>query len=322
MLYLSSILVPLDGSGFAEQALPHAIQLVRAWRSKLRLASVHVPASSWDPGREFSMVDPQLDQQLRDRELAYLSGIAKRIIDEHDFDVECAVLDGAVADALETYVAQTRTDLIVLTSHGRGGLGRVVLGNVADQLIRRLEVPILAIRPVDGAIRPPLRRILVPLDGSALADSIMEQAKMFARVTRAELMLAMIMQPVPVLLPPFVWPPVQLLEPPEQREHAGRLYLDLWKQQLTEEGFAVQTRVRTARKVAKEILQLVKDEECGMLAIATHGAGGLDRIMLGSVTDQVLRHSEVPVLVLRPGLADRPEATPGRGMRTKRPITN
>ena len=74
----------------------------------------------------------------------------------------------------------------------------------------------------------------------------------------------------------------------------------MWKKQLSREGFVVEIRVRTAKRVARELLQLAKDEECSMVAMATHGWGGLDRMMLGSVTDQVLRHTDVPVLVLRP----------------------
>jgi nucleotide-binding universal stress UspA family protein len=299
--YLTSILVSLDGSAYAEQALPLATGLVRMWGSRLRLVSVHTPATTWNAGGEFPLVDHDLDQQLREQEQSYLTEVAARITADGDLDIECTVLDGRVAEAIVNFVQQTRTDMVVLTSHGRGGLGRIVLGNTADQLVRRLEVPVLVVRAGQDAQQGP-HRILVPLDGSALSDSIMEQAKTVARVTRSELLLAMILQPLPILLPPFLWPPEKLTEPRELRERAGRTYLELWKKQLAGEGFAVQSRVRTARKVAKEILQLVKDEECGMIAMATHGASGLDRVMLGSVTDQVLRHAQVPVLVLRPVL--------------------
>lgn len=307
MQYLASILVPLDGSLDAEQALPLATQLVRSWGSTLRLVSVHLPAITWNPGVEFPLVTPDLDQELREQDMRYLKGVAARITSEGDVDIECTVLDGPVAEAIDHHIHDTCTDLVVMTSHGRGGLGRLVLGNTADQLVRRLEVPVLVIRATKD-LRPVAEqhRILVPLDGSALSDSIMEQVKAIARATRSELMLAMIMQPLPVLLPPFVWPPEKLTESPEVRERAGQMYLELWKQQLTGEGFVVQARVRTARKVAKEILQLAHDEGCSLIAMATHGASGLDRMMLGSVTDLVLRRAEVPVLVLRPVMADCP----------------
>jgi nucleotide-binding universal stress UspA family protein len=80
------------------------------------------------------------------------------------------------------------------------------------------------------------------------------------------------------------------------------------KQELRAEGLVVQSRVRTARKVAREILGTARTEECSMVALATHGASGLDRVMLGSVADQVVRHADLPVLVLRPEVLETEEA--------------
>ena len=146
MLYLSSVLVPLDGSSVAEQALPLATQLVKSWGAKLRLVSVHPQVAAY-PAMEGGLLDPELDRQLRERELGYLQEVAKRIAHRNGLDIECAVLEGVTADSLEDYVKRTRTDLVVMTSHARGGLGRLVLGNVADQLVRRLEVPVLVFPP-------------------------------------------------------------------------------------------------------------------------------------------------------------------------------
>ena len=306
---LSSILVPLDGSGFAEQALPLATELAQASGAALRLAYVHTPAASWDPGVEFSLFDPELEQQVRERELAYLDRLGHQLTQGGGLHVERALLNGTIAPALEDYVERTGTDLVIMTSHGRGGVGRMVLGNVADQLIHRLKVPVLVLRPEEmkKARKEEYghRRILVPLDGSELAASILDEAKAFARMTRSELLLLMVVQPVPVLLPPFIWPPERLVATPEDRELAARKYLETLKKQLRDERFLVQSRVRTARKVAPEILRVARDEECSMVALATHGASGLDRMMLGSVADQIVRHADVPVLVLRPTIAEQ-----------------
>ena len=308
MLQLSSILVPLDGSSFAEQALPFARQLALASGASLRLAYAHTPATTGDPGVEFRLFDPK-EEQVRQNELAYLETMAKRLTNGGGLHVECALLKGTTAPALEDYVERTGTDLVVMTSHGRGGIGRLMLGNVADQLVRRLNVPVLVIRPGEKAspAESQRRRILVPLDGSPLAESIMEEAKTFARITESELMLVMIVLPLPILLPPYAWPPETLTQSPEHRELAARQYLEAVMKQLKNEGLAVQSRVRTARKVTREILQVAKDEECNMVAMATHGSSGLDRMMLGSVADQVVRHADIPVLLLRPQLAEQAE---------------
>lgn len=308
---LTAITVPLDGSSFAEQALPLAVELAKAARASLRLAYVHTPTAAWDPGVEFSLFDPELEQQVRERELAYLDRMAHQIAPDGGLRIEPVLLDGTIASALEEFIASSRTDLVVMTSHGRGGIGRLLLGNVADQLILRLRVPVLVVRPEEMKKARPVeygrRRILVPLDGSHLSASIVEEAVAFARLTRSELMLAMVIQPIPVLIPPFLWPPERLVASPEERELEARRYLEAVKKELREEGLIVQSRVRSARKVAPEILRVAKDEECHMIALATHGASGLDRAMLGSIADQVVRHADIPVLVLRPEVATVPE---------------
>ena len=313
MLRLSGITVPLDGSAFAEQALPLAVELAQASHASLKLAYVHTPAAAWDPGVEFSLFDPELEQQVREREMAYLDRVAHQLDWGAGLHIERVLLNGTIASALEDYVARSGTDLVVMTSHGRGGVSRMLLGNVADQLILKLRVPVLVVRPEEMKQAHPEeyghRRVLVPLDGSPLAASILEQARAFAWMTRSELLLLMVVQPIPVLLPPFLWPPEKLLESPEQRELAARRYLETLKKELRSEGIMVQSRVRTARKVAREILHTARAEECSMIAMATHGASGLDRVMLGSIADQVVRHADMPVLVLRPEIAETEEET-------------
>ena len=92
LLQLSSILVPLDGSSFAEQALPLATQLAKGSNAKLRLALVHSPATNWDPGVEFSLFDPEMERQVRERELWYLEAVARRLTNGDGLDVECVLL--------------------------------------------------------------------------------------------------------------------------------------------------------------------------------------------------------------------------------------
>ena len=311
MLQFASILVPLDGSSFAEQALPLARQLAVASSACLRLAYVHTPSASWDPGVEFSLFDPEIEKQVRERELSYLQALARRLTNGGGLHVECALLNGSIAESLEEYVARTGTDLVVMTSHGRGGVGRMVLGNVADQLVHRLHVPVLVLRPEEKKRaprpEPEHRRILVPLDGSELAASILDEAVTFARLTGSELMLLSVVQPPPVLVPPFVWQPEALLESPEHRELSVRRYLETVKERVRQEGLTVQSRVHKARKVAREILNVARDEDCSFIALATHGASGPDRLILGSVADQVVRHADVPVLILRPTVTDESE---------------
>jgi nucleotide-binding universal stress UspA family protein len=158
------------------------------------------------------------------------------------------------------------------------------------------------VHPVhDRAIVPPgIRRILVPLDGSRLSASILDQARTVALTNTAELVLAMIVEPLPTMVPPVPYP---LGVPPvseEARMLEDQRYLDAVRVRLEDEGLQVETRVLVGRNVAKQITEVAVRERCDLITMATHGAGGLDRLLMGSVTDRVIRRSSVPVLVLRP----------------------
>jgi nucleotide-binding universal stress UspA family protein len=217
-------------------------------------------------------------------------------------EVKHRVLDGDVPAAIEEFAAAQGVDLVVMTTHGHSGITRLWLGSIADKLIRRLSIPVLVVRPVhDRAIVPPrFRRILVPLDGSRLSASILDQARTLALSNAAELVLAMIVEPLPPLVPPVPYP---LVVPPvseEARMLEDQRYLDAVQTRLEDEGLQVETRVLVGRKVAKQITEVAVRERCDLIMMATHGAGGLDRLLMGSVTDQVVRGARVPVLVLRP----------------------
>ncbi|MGE0352976.1 MAG: universal stress protein [Gemmatimonadales bacterium] len=303
-----TILVPLDGSEFAEQALPLAERLARQTGANLHLLMVHVPIPGWYTAAEVAALSPTLEQEARQREELYLDGVASRLKRERGVPVSCSLLEGNVAAALSEYAVTIGADLVVMTTHGRSGLDRVWLGSIADKLIRRLTIPLLLVRPDETGkgVSPLLQRILVPMDGSALAESVLEKARAVARLTGAEFILGMIVEPVPVLLPTFPYPVEVSTESPEHRELAARRYLEKIKAQLRGEGFKVRTRVVLGDKAAKQIVEIAEEEKCDLIAIATHGAGGLDRLMFGSVTDRVVRSSQIPILVLHP--AGNPDA--------------
>src|SRR6185503_1656372 len=173
---IRSILVPLDGSLFAEQALPWALAIGRAARSKVRLVRVHERAVlpiSVEAARYFN----SMDQAVRRSERNYLREVAGRFRQSGGAGISTALLAGPVTDTLTHYVHDSRADLVVMTTHGRGPLQRVWLGSVADHLIRQLQVPVLLIKPREppstakGA--PAIKRMMVPLDGSPLAEAVL-----------------------------------------------------------------------------------------------------------------------------------------------------
>jgi nucleotide-binding universal stress UspA family protein len=320
MFHPTSILVPLDGSPIAEQALPIATELARTTGATLHLVTVHLQTNAWDPGMEFSIFSPDLDKQIRIQEEQYLDKLQQQLSAHRQLMVERQVIDGVTVDALVAHIQHTATSMVVMTSHGRGGLGRLLLGNVADSLIRQVGIPVLVVRPRKEARPAGTRnRILVPLDGSALSESVMDQAKLVARRLGLDMMLTTIVQPMPHIAPIFTWPIEAMLSSELDRKGQAQQHLEAWKVALERDGFRVQVQAQVGRKVARAILDLAEAEGCSMIAMSTHGAGGIDRMMFGSVTEQVLRHAEVPVLVLKPPFKEE-ESAPSRSLEHAAPV--
>jgi nucleotide-binding universal stress UspA family protein len=146
------------------------------------------------------------------------------------------------------------------------------------------------------------RRILVPLDGSPLAESALDQVEALDPRGASELFLTSVIQTMPPAITPWGFPPELMVETSEQREVQAREALQLMVNESRARGRAAHQRIRIGSKVAKEVLRVADQERCDLIAIASHGAGGIDRAMFGSVADQIVRHSHVPVLVLRPSL--------------------
>lgn len=193
---IRSILVPLDGSPLAEQALPIAQAIAERARCKLKLVLVHEPLILPEPGPAYTKVELAMLKANRE----YLKSVTARVRERLGKSVSSAVLRGLpVARTLATYIQELAPDLMVMTTHGRGGLRRAWLGSVTDQLIRSSEIPILVVRPgEEGAAKPgaQLSELLIPLDGSPLAEAALEPAMELARLWDAEITLVQVVPPV------------------------------------------------------------------------------------------------------------------------------
>jgi nucleotide-binding universal stress UspA family protein len=307
---LRSILVPLDGSAFGEHALPLALALARRAGAALHLVHVHqlLPATL----DELTVLD-QVEATLRKEEWTYLGGVAQRLAAVAPVKVDPVLLDGEVAQALHDRAVETRADLVVLSTHGRGPLSRFWLGSVADKLVRRLPMPVLLVRPKEGpadlAAEPPLKHVLVPLDGTPLAEQALEPALKVGALTGARFTLLRVVKPA--VLPQYVGEGstvaglhdsvLQDLRARQRRlEEEARAYLDAVADRLRQRGVPVQTRVVVEESPALGILGEIQEHGADLVALATHGRRGLSRLLLGSVADKVLRGASVPVLLHRP----------------------
>jgi nucleotide-binding universal stress UspA family protein len=299
-----SVLVPLDGSPFSEQALPLARTIARASGAALHLAQVYVPGVK-QPIASQPSSDAGLEAEHRRREQAYLDAIATRLGIEAEIKVVPVLLDGPIADTLGVYVSTNDIDLVVMTTHGRGGINRLWLGSIADTLARRITVPLLLIRPSET---PPeltahcsLHRFLVPLDGSTLAEEILEPILELARLMAAECMLFHAVEPL--FLPRYAsidYDANLEMKANESLRRDAEQYLGMIAQRIQAAGVAVHTKVVLEPQPVVGIIRAAGEADIDVIAMATQGRSGLTRLLLGSVTDKVVRASEIPVLVYRP----------------------
>ena len=287
-MMLLTVLVPLDGSPLAARALPFTADLASAGGGHVVLA--HVRASLYSDVH--SDYDPAQDVARLRREGVTASSLTY-----------CAPSED-VADVLDLAVREAGADLVVMSTHGRGGLRRSVFGSVADQLIRRADVPVVLVPPhceVSWEARRP-SQILVPLDGSPLAEQALHHASGLARLLDVEILLVRALSP---MLHPRYQNDKLVLSCADfvEVEDAWR-YLANRADGLRSEGNRVSIRVLVGSPSAA-IADAARTEGIDLIVMTTHGRGGLGRVLLGSVADGVLQRTSVPVLLIRSDLADR-----------------
>lgn len=290
-----TVLVPLDGSAFAEQALPVALGIAQNMGAQLVLVSVL--------GEE--PLIPFEDRVATERLVWYHQSLVDRIGKAWDVSVSSKILSGPVVKRLQRHVKDSRPDLVVMSTHGRGPLSRAWLGSVADHLVRRVSTPVLLIRPdqdaaVDLGTHNHFERILVPLDGSERAEASLEWATQIGRATKASYTL---LQVVPLrLVPESPYLPHAVTESRAAQDGARQeadTYVRRRAGELRYNGFSVDTEVLVGIQPATGILRCAGEKDTDLIVMGTHGRGGLSRLMLGSVADKIVRAAPVPVLLTR-----------------------
>ena len=198
-------MVPLDGSAFGEYALPLALGI--AQRAGAHVELIHIctpplPSVFADGLVNPAPVEPPLEL-AGEQAHAYLDQLADRLAQHWHVPISTVVRYGPAADTLYTHALASAADLVVMTTHGYGPLSRFWLGSVADKLMRRLPVPILLARPAEASIdlladihTLALQHILIPLDGSALAEEILPPAVALGTLTGAHYTLLQALDPL------------------------------------------------------------------------------------------------------------------------------
>jgi nucleotide-binding universal stress UspA family protein len=294
-------MVPVDGSAFAREAVLHALRIASQSGATLHLIQVTVSPVFMGAHEGIALGATSVGE-LHSAELSNLYSLAAECRAHSTVTVVTSLERGPVVDALIGYARRHDVDLIVMRSHARGGLARVWFGSVADGLIRESGIPVLVVRPpsVATALQSGFhhQRILVPLDGSALAEQAIGPAVSLARMDGATITLLRIVTP---------W---KHREPGQLESSLGpagandvseaQRYLDSLLSGPDDRSLRVIRRVMITSDVASAILQIATDHEADVVALATRGRGAIRRATAGSVSDVVMRESTVSTMVIHP----------------------
>jgi nucleotide-binding universal stress UspA family protein len=302
---IKRMIVPLDGSPFAEWALPTAIALALRARGEIRL--VRVAESPY----RFGFSRDSGSERLRAEE--YLAEVTERVRAHWPGPISTAVREGPVAAQLEAEAAEWRADLFVMSTHGRSGVSRLWMGSVAARCVESGVCPVLVVRPPalgspDLSRAPWVGRVVVPLDGSVSAERALEPAASLARVFGVHAVLLRILPEGGAAAS------ADSAAPANARATAGAPSLSQGSGRSRERSEA---RVYVERQVARfrragihtygmllnepEPAESIADRVTGDLVVmATRGHGRSSRTLFGTVTDRVVRDATYPVLVIPP----------------------
>lgn len=317
---IQKILVPVDGSPCSERAIPVAAHIARRSQGRVILVYATNLGAYFGPAlAPYPVISPTLIENEQENAERYLAHIVASP-ELAGLDVETVIRQEEAASAIISTADTYEVDLIILCSHGRTGMKRWALGSIAEKVVHRTLKPVLLLRekgPLPLGPHPDPTtpfRVMVPLDGSPLAKIALEPAARLASLLSSQSILHL----VKVVSPTYPQRAVPLTEQEiaSTCQHA-RSYLEQTIHHIREGLVALAIAhlpltltcsVVTAEDVAGALVDLAEkgsdaknaDGRCDLIAIATHGRGGFQRWMLGSVTERVLHATRLPLLIVHP----------------------
>ncbi|WP_028566937.1 universal stress protein [Salisaeta longa] len=297
MLTIRRILFPTDFSAVAEDAFAHAAHLAMQHNAEIHVFNVVAPDQA-------EATNPMTYLPLEAEENGFYRMPASNVgagdeAPAHDVHVAYEQKESDAPSTAITEQAKTiDADLIVMGTHGRQGIDRILSGSVAEHVVRTAPCPVLAVRS-DGEGPLPTQsvsRVLAPLDLSKTADTVADHATALADTYDARLDLLHVVEEV-------VYPNVYNIDPITPMlndiQERARAAVDSLAQRASEAGVAADVHI-TVGYAAHEILSFAEANDSGLIVMATHGRTGLERFLIGSVAEKVVRGAPCPVFVLKP----------------------
>jgi len=307
------ILVPLDGSVEAETVLPYVRDIASRFNSEVDILSVGL-------GSRRRRVNQLLDDYVRHaiehlqkhditcRAVVLYSSPSEDLVDyaevtmpKHDLKAKGAVLYGGPADNILEYTKRHHVNLVIMATHGHGGLRRWWLGSVSEKVVSRSTIPVLLIhskqvKEIDRDRKATFKRILAPLDGSEIGEAALHDAQAVALKTGAAMILLHVI-PEPHNVEARILGP-EFKKFVNAMHDAGQKYLNKVSARLAAKGIDVTARIITGDP-AESIIELAKHEKVDLIAMSTHGRSGIARWVMGSVADKILHACRLPMWLAR-----------------------
>ncbi|MDA1258620.1 MAG: universal stress protein [Chloroflexi bacterium] len=306
------ILTPLDGSETSERVLAWAAPLAEKLKAELILTTVveaePVPATPItaggprpDPPEVMAEREVRLGMydRLHNAAMRYLESTARRLVPAN-VEVTFNVVSGNPEDEIVAQAIATEADLIAMATHRASPIARGVLGSIADRVVRSSPVSVLLLRPGNGrssvTAPQPIKNVIVPLDASPTSEMALDTAMAIALATDARLHL-MTATVGTYIHGPRTGAPFGHLYTGGQMRADAREYLKPFVEEALDEGIEADA-IAVSSSPARAIIRAAHEEPGTIVVMATHGLRGFQRWVLGSVTDQVIRGAECPVLIV------------------------
>lgn len=289
------LLVPLDGSKTAENVLPYARFLAAKLKLPIKLLSiVEIPGSL---AAEKTIYLDSLVERAVTVNHEYLNRIAKSLA---GVSVTIEVEKGNPEEIILARAEADEKILIAMATHGRSGIARWLLGSVAEKVVREVKNPLFLVRAKEEAKtdgQAAFNSIIVPLDGSKLAECVLPYVVELAKAIKLKIVLVQIFTLKQIIhtykdyIPDF-----DALE--RSSKSGASRYLQEKEEQLKKAGLDVSS-LAAEGEAAETIIELANGSPDSLIAMCTHGHSGIRRWMLGSITEKVVRHAGNPLLAIR-----------------------
>jgi nucleotide-binding universal stress UspA family protein len=295
------ILIPLDGSKTAEKVLPYARFLAGSLNRPVELLAVVdiVEMATHMSADRARYLDTMIEDSVRNSE-QYLRGVAGTF---PGANTKCTVEKGKAEQVIIETAAADKGTLITMATHGRSGINRWLLGSIAEKILRAATNPLLLVRATDEAKADrvaTLKSIVVPLDGSELAESVFPTVVELAKTLKLEVVLFRAYSiPYSAYSSAEGYYAVDYEELLKAMREEAVDYLEKKTEAVKKLGIDKVSCVAKEGFAADEIISLSRKSPDNLVAMCTHGRSGVKRWVLGSVTETVVRHSADPVLVIR-----------------------